>query len=158
MLVGFYLYSCTNHSFLLTVKYCSVVLPQRAYTLPCRKTSLTAAVMNEAADTHTDSLRTHIFHIFQLLSLIKIKNVCFFFSYFLIQVTHICMHFIKIHKWPFSKNCPEKCHSEARWYRWALHEGREGWSAESRCPDSWGRRAAAAQCPGVGLLSRTAWS
>lgn len=68
MLVGFYSYSCMNHSFLFTAKYCSVVLPQLAYTFPCQKTSLTAAVMNEAADTHTGSLRTHIFHIFQLLS------------------------------------------------------------------------------------------
>lgn len=63
MLVGFYSYSCTNHSFLLTVKYCSVVLPQRAYTLPCRKTSLTAAVMNEAADTHRLSEDTHFSHL-----------------------------------------------------------------------------------------------
>lgn len=71
-------------------------------TTACLYTPLLKDVTNsssyEAADTHTDSLRTHIFHIFQLLSLIKIKNVCFFFSYFLIQVTHICMHFIKIHK------------------------------------------------------------
>lgn len=64
--------------------YCQILFC--CITTACLYTPLSKDITNNSSYEwscwHTGSLRTHIFHNFQLLSLIKIlKNVCFCFSF-----------------------------------------------------------------------------